>query len=128
MTAPTVTDFKTSHYGYSDDPTPDSYTKAGKGAFSDLVEGKSLALSDTTAQNLGAKPGDEIELTDANGNKRVGSYDDRVPAKDPKTGEVLKGNRIDIYDPKGSEKKGEPFLAVSARRLKSAAETIYAKG
>lgn len=130
MTAPgsAVTDFETTHYGNADDPNGDTLTKQGKGAWSDLQEGRSLALNKAAAEQLGVKPGDEIELGDAKGNTRTGRYDDQVPEKDPKTGKPINGTRIDIYDPKGSEKKGVPFAATTARRVKTAAETLYPKG
>jgi hypothetical protein len=125
-----ITGFQTSHFGNADDPNGDTLTKAGKGAFGPLVAGDSLALKDTTAKMLGVRPGDKIELADNAGNKKVGTYIDRVPEKDPKTGKPISGERIDIYDPTGSEKKGVPFNAISARKMTttSAAQTLYPKG
>ncbi len=106
-----MTGFNTTHFGYKDDPTPDSDTEAGNGKWGKLVDGDSLALNDTMAKMVGAKPGDKIELKDAKGNTRVGTYIDKVPDKDGP------GPRLDIYNPTGSEKGGTPFSAVSARKL-----------
>lgn len=121
--ASTVTGFQTTHYGYPDDETPDENTKAGKGKWGPLVDGDSLALTDSMAQKIGAKPHDKIELKDAKGNTRVGTYIDRAPESD---------DRVDIYNPKGSKKGGTPFSAISAKKIESrvasTAETLYPKG
>ena len=109
-----ISDFQTTHYGYPDDKTPDTNTKNKKGAFGPLTVG-SLALSDDRAKALGAKPGDTIEIQDTKGNTHQGVYVDRVPI----------GGRIDIYDPTGSEAKGEPFKGVKARRIGSTANVLF---
>lgn len=111
-----VTDFQTTHYGYKDDPYMDSYTAKGEGKFGKLRD-SSVALTDSMAKKMGIKPGEEMELKDKAGNIRIGTYDDRAPQKD---------NRIDLYNPKGSQKAGEPFIAVSARVVRSKAKTMYA--
>lgn len=112
-----VTNFQTTHYGYADDKTPDSETKKGNGAFGKLTPG-ALALTDSMAKSLGANPGDTIELQDAQGNKHQGTYLDRAPQSN---------NRVDIYDPSGSEKAGAPFNAVSARKVSSTASKLFPK-
>ena len=91
----------------------DPETAQGNGKFGKLTPG-SLALTDSMAQSIGAKPGDKIELKDAQGATHVGQYLDRAPQPE---------KRVDIYDPNGSEKKGAPFQAVSARRIPS---SLYA--
>lgn len=101
-------EIKTTHYGYPDDPYMDKYTKAGKGKWGKLAGEESLALTDSMAEKLGVKPGDVIETTDDKGKVRKGVYIDRAPQDD---------HRIDIYDPSGSEKKGEPYKIVKARKV-----------
>lgn len=101
---------KTTHYGYKDDPYMDDFTRGGQSASGIALRSGSVAITASMAKKMGlGKPdGSPIELVDANGNKRPGTYDDFAPEKD---------DRIDIYDPNGSQKKGAPFNAVSARKV-----------
>ncbi len=120
-----VTGFNATHYGYPDDKTPDSNSAKGIGAFNDNKLGpNSVAISDDVAKKLGldtVRGGGTVELKDSKGNSRLVTYDDRAP----------ENGRIDLYDPTGSEKKGQPFDAVSAIKVSggknTAANAIYPK-
>lgn len=101
--------FVTSHYGYKDDPFLDSNTSHGHGTFGDLCAG-AVALTDTLATQLSVQPGDWIEMVDEDGHLHLGRYVDRAPQPDP---------RLDIYDPHGSERLGEPFTVKAAYRVPS---------
>lgn len=117
---PAVSGIKTTHYGYPDDETPDSQTKAGKGKFGDLKQGD-VALTDSLAAKLGVKGGEDLDVTDNQGKTHTMRYQDRAPQQ----GE----DRIDIYNPTGSKAKGEPFIATSVKRAmgkkKSGAENLF---
>ena len=67
-----------------------------------------VALSDSMAAKLGVKYGDTFQGVDLKGNKRMLTYADRAPESD---------DRIDYYDPSGSEKGGEPVKFTSARKI-----------
>jgi hypothetical protein len=102
--------FKTTHYGYADDPALDSYSKKGIGAFGDnkLVPLQSVALTAKMAKKLKVSPGDKIQAIDTSGNKHILSYDDKAPEDDA---------RIDVYNPQGSQSTGEPFQIAQAMKF-----------
>jgi hypothetical protein len=102
---------ETTHYGYSDDSTPDTNSTNGVGAFgkNPLSPGV-VALSPSLEATTGAQPGAVIEMRDENGNKRLGYFGDRTSQK-------LTNDRIDLYDPHGSEANGAPFQASKFRVL-----------
>ena len=85
------------HYGYVGDPTPDSKSANGIGAFPpfdqphSLVPFQSAALSPDVAQHYGLAPGQSFTATLANGQTLSLVYADKTAAN-------LTG-RIDVYDP-----------------------------
>ena len=66
------------------------------------------------AKQIGAKPGDQLKAIDSNGNTHMVSYDDVAPEAN---------NRVDIYDPHGSEKAGEPYQIQSISKYTPPAQT-----
>jgi hypothetical protein len=100
---------ETTHYAYKDDNTPDRNSKNGIGAFGDnpLTPG-AVALSPSMEARMKANPGDVIEMQDAKGDVRRGYFADRTSQK-------ITNDRVDLYDPHGSEAAGSPFTAVSFR-------------
>jgi hypothetical protein len=88
---------KLTHYGYPNDPSPDSNSSQGIGAFppyntpNSLVPLQSAALSPDVAQTYGIAPGQSFNVTLANGQTMSLVYADQ-------TASDLTG-RVDIYDP-----------------------------
>jgi hypothetical protein len=88
---------KLTHYGYPNDPTPDSSSSQGIGAFppyntpNSLVPLQSAALSPDVAQTYGIAPGQSFNVTLANGQTMSLVYADQTASN-------LTG-RLDIYDP-----------------------------
>ena len=89
---------KVTSYGYKNDETPDSLTKAGKSAIGKLSP-SSLAVSPDVESKLtqsGIQIGDKVQLHLADGSSVVRTWDDRT-AKQYK-GKSLTG-RFDFYSP-----------------------------
>jgi hypothetical protein len=89
---------KITKYGYEKkgERYYDSNSARGIGAEDNqLVPGESVALSPDLEKSTGAKIGDKVVVTLANGEKMVKRFDDR-------TSKRLKG-RVDIYSPDGNE-------------------------
>ena len=88
---------KITHYGYANDPTPDSKSSQGIGAFPpydtphSLVPLQSAALSPDVVNQYGLAPGQSFNVTLANGQTMSLVYADN-------TASDLTG-RVDIYDP-----------------------------
>lgn len=79
-------------YGFKNDPNGDSLTRGGWGFRDNQLTPHAAALSDITAAQTHANPGDVIELVDANGNKKFSYYADRSPQNKP---------NVDLYEPQG---------------------------
>lgn len=125
--------FKTTHFGYPDDENGDAQTKAGNGAFGKFAShnvpknGYGIALTDSMAEKLGVPKtaaegggGEEFDLKTTDGRTLPGIRVDRAPQSNE--------DRVDIYDPNGSKKAGEPFQIASIRRkgvVRTAANAIY---
>jgi hypothetical protein len=117
--APSVTGFETTHYGYADDTTPDSYTREGLGAGGPLRPGdvaitKSLAARfglNVNARDKNNDFGKQLDLINSAGHSIRVRVQDLAPEDD---------DRIDIYDPAGSEAGGVPFNATQARLVTNA--------
>jgi hypothetical protein len=98
--SPQVTGVKITHYGYPNDPTPDSKSAQGIGAFNfDSTPGSlkplySAALSPDVAQQYNVVPGQEFTVGLANGSSMTLQYADSTASN-------LTG-RVDIYDPSGT--------------------------
>lgn len=101
------TPFKTTNYGTADDKTPDSNTKAGVGNAANPLTPNAVALTSTMAQQLQAKPGDVLKLTDTQGQTHYVYYGDTAPESDA---------RIDLYNPNGTE-ANQPYTVVTAANL-----------
>jgi len=101
---------ETTHYGYGDDTTPDRNSRNGIGAFDNPLSSGAVAVSRSLEKKMDLLPGDVIEMSGQNGEKRYGYFADR-------TSDKLTNDRIDLYDPHGSEEKGAPFNAVSYRKV-----------
>jgi hypothetical protein len=89
---------KITKYGYEKpgDADYDSNSARGIGAADNqLTPGESVALSPDLEKSTGAKIGDKVVVTLANGEKMVKRFDDR-------TSKRLKG-RVDIYSPDGNQ-------------------------
>jgi hypothetical protein len=89
---------KITKYGYEKpgDKDYDSNSARGIGAADNqLTPGESIALSPDLEKSTGAKIGDKVVVTLANGEKMVKRFDDR-------TSKRLKG-RVDIYSPDGNQ-------------------------
>ena len=97
FTLPSSSGVKITHYGYPNDPTPDSKSSQGIGAFppydtpNSLVPLQSAALSPDVVQQYGIQPGQSFNVTLANGESVQLVYADN-------TADYLTG-RVDIYDP-----------------------------
>lgn len=96
---------KMTNYGYANDTTPDTNSNVLKKGNRNnrLVPGVSVALTQDYANYIGAQLGDAIEFTDANGQTRVGVYDDTSGT-----------HPIDWYRPSAGSNKWSGH-AVSAR-------------
>lgn len=96
------------------DTSSDPDTDKGQGAYAPLKDGVSAAIGANKAAALGVSPGDQVKLTDAQGNTKIVSYDDKV-AKYP--------DRIDLYSKNGPSS----FVAVKAEKVekKTAANALY---
>ena len=98
--SPQVTGVKITHYGFPNDPTPDSNSAKGIGAFNfDSTPGSlkplySAALSPDVAQQYNIVPGQEFSVGLANGQTMTLQYADSTASE-------LAG-RVDIYDPSGT--------------------------
>lgn len=89
---------KITKYGYEQPGQPDYDSNSARGigaADNQLVPGESVALSPDLEKSTGAKIGDKVVVTLANGEKMVKRFDDR-------TSKRLKG-RVDIYSPDGNQ-------------------------
>jgi hypothetical protein len=104
---------KVTSYGYKNDESPDSLTKAGKSAIGSLKP-DSLAVSPDVENRLtasGIKIGDKVQLHLADGSSVVRTWDDRT-AKEYK-GKALSG-RFDFYSPSGkSDQEGTHVVGFS---------------
>jgi hypothetical protein len=89
---------KITKYGYEKPGQADYDSNSARGigaADNQLVPGESIALSPDIEKSTGAKIGDKVVVTLANGEKMVKRFDDR-------TSKRLKG-RVDIYSPDGNQ-------------------------
>jgi hypothetical protein len=89
---------KITKYGYEKPGDKDYDTNSARGigaADNQLTPGESVALSPDLERSTGAKIGDKVVVTLANGEKMVKRFDDR-------TSKRLKG-RVDIYSPDGNQ-------------------------
>ena len=89
---------KITKYGYEQPGQKDYDSNSARGigaADNKLVPGESVALSPDLEKSTGAKIGDKVVVTLANGEKMVKRFDDR-------TSKRLKG-RVDIYSPDGKQ-------------------------
>jgi hypothetical protein len=93
--APTPGGVRITRYGYAGDPTPDTNSANGIGAWDNkLVAGQSLALSPDLVAEYNLQRFQAITVTLANGQTITGVYAD-------KTSDALTG-RVDVYDPTNS--------------------------
>ena len=103
-------------YGYRNDPYMDSETRKGHGAYSHLVRGQSVALTDSGLRSLGLTrsmvhhdhPWVEIHLR--GGGSLMRRVDDRAPERN---------KRADLYQPGGFDRRLPDYADVQlARRLR----------
>jgi hypothetical protein len=89
---------KITKYGYEKPGQADYDSNSARGigaADNQLIPGESIALSPDLEKSTGAKIGDKVVVTLANGEKMVKRFDDRTSSR-------LKG-RVDIYSPDGNQ-------------------------
>jgi hypothetical protein len=89
---------KITKYGYEKPGQADYDSNSARGigaADNKLTPGESIALSPDLEKSTGAKIGDKVVVTLANGEKMVKRFDDRTRSR-------LKG-RVDIYSPDGNQ-------------------------
>ena len=103
-------------YGYRNDPYMDSETRRGHGAYSNLVRGQSVALTDSGLHSLGLTrsmvrhdhPWVEIQLR--GGGSLMRRIDDRAPERN---------KRADLYQPGGFDRRLPDYADVQlVRRLR----------
>ena len=104
---------KLTQYGYRNDPYSDRETRAGHGAYSNLHENQSMAMTDSGLRALGltralvrsTHPWVQLKL--AGGGVLERRVDDRAPERD---------QRADLYQPGGFDRHLPDHADVSLRR------------
>ncbi|SKA85056.1 hypothetical protein SAMN02745166_01092 [Prosthecobacter debontii] len=122
---------KATRYGYANDSTPDSNSRAGIGAWVSPQEQARIKAGEDTPNRLrsgdlalspdveramrmaGIKPGQTLALQYADGSEHVGRWMDRTATS--YQGKALTG-RFDIYDPDGSHAARDGHPVVSFKR------------
>jgi hypothetical protein len=100
-------------YGYPHDPYGDSETRKGHGAYSNLANDRSVALTDSALRALGLNRSEVrkdhpwININLKGGGTLQRRIDDRAPEKN---------NRVDMYEPGGFNHKLPDYADISLRK------------
>jgi len=101
---------KLTQYGYRDDPYMDSNTAAGRGAYRNLSDGESIALTDSALARLGLtkwqvrRQEHWVQLRLRGGGCMERRIDDRAPQREM---------RADLYMPQGFDRRLPDYADVS---------------
>jgi hypothetical protein len=96
---------KITQYGYANDETPDSNTRAHIGVQNiELEQDVSCAITDSAKHALGAHVGDWLRIDFGGGQTLYRRIDDRAPEHDP---------RVDIYMVQGFNRRLHDFADVT---------------